>query len=440
MKTIFGLFTLLITVICVCSECNSDRNTTPKFDPQAPSVKVTWQKWTKKNSILIESLSDDNFNDLHFLQELIGDRTLIQLGESSHGVKEFNQMRVRIIKYLHEKMGFNIIAFESGLFECYNSNKGYSQSPRNMIEAAIFSVWKTEEVLELFKYIVETRETNKPLLLAGFDFQMSGDWTERSYMLKEMVSEINQDFASELYKTDSLFAVNKKPNDIDAMRKYVFDNQIKLKHMYSHFEMLIDTNMPELTDKYQSNPMIPLFAHQIAVSMLDYIDFWLDEENEMSIRDRAMADNVDFLKRVVYPDEKIIIWAHNLHIRHNNDLLDQDAYNKIKSMGGWLHERYFEELYTIGLYMYKGKGTYVNREVYNVKRPSPNSLESILHSAGHKISFVDLKYSKPVAGNDWMVSEIPTKTWGLEDLKMIPANQYDAIIFIDSISPPDYLD
>ena len=156
MKPIFRLFTLLIAVICVCSECNSDRNTTPKFDPQAPSVKVTWQKWTKKNSILIESLSDDNFNDLHFLQELIGDRTLIQLGESSHGVKEFNQMRVRIIKYLHEKMGFNIIAFESGLFECYNSNKGYSQSPRNMIEAAIFSVWKTEEVLELFKYIVET--------------------------------------------------------------------------------------------------------------------------------------------------------------------------------------------------------------------------------------------------------------------------------------------
>ena len=89
--------------------------------------------------------------------------------------------------------------------------------------------------------------------------------------------------------------------------------------------------------------------------------------------------------------------------------------------------------------MYKGKATYVNREVYNVKSHSPNSMESILHSAGHKISFVDLKHAKPVAGNDWMHSEILTKTWGLEDLRLIPKNQYDAILFIDSVSPPVYL-
>ena len=436
MKTVLKFLILIFAFICFCSGCKTGK----RNSLESPSVKESWQKWTKKNSVPIESLSSDNFIDLHFLQELIGDKTIVQLGESSHGVKEFNQIRVRIIKYLHEKMGFNIIAFESGLFECYNSNKRYSQSPRNMMEAAIFSVWKTEEVLELFKYIIETRETNKPLLLAGFDFQMSGDWTERSHMLEELASIIDQNFARELYKTDSLFAVKKKPNDIDAMRKYVFDNQIGLKRIYSHLEMLIDTNMPELTDKYQSNPMIPLFAHQIAVSMLDYIDFWLDEENEMSIRDRAMADNVDFLKRVVYPDQKIIIWAHNLHIRHNNVQLEQDAYNKIKSMGGWLHERYSEELYTIGLYMYKGQGAYVNREVYDVKSHSPNSLESILHSTGYESCFVDLKHQEIVEGNEWMATKILTKTWGLEDLRMIPKNQYDAIILIDSVSPPDYLD
>lgn len=436
MKTAFKFLILICTFIFFCSGCKTGK----RNGLEGTYVKESWQKWTKKNSIPIESLSSDNFIDLHFLQDLIGTNTIVQLGESSHGVKEFNQIRVRIIKYLHEKMGFNVIAFESGLFECYNSNKSYSQSPRNMMEAAIFSVWKTEEVLELFEYIVETRETNKPLLLAGFDFQMSGDWTERSHMLEELASIIDQNFARELYITDSLFAVKKKPNDIDAMRKYVFDNQIDLKRIYAHLEMLIDTNMRELTDKFQSHPTIPLFAHQIAVSMLDYIDFWLDEENEMSIRDRAMADNVDFLKNIIYPDEKIIIWAHNLHIRHNNDQLDQDAYNKIKSMGGWLHERYSEELYTIGLYMYKGQGAYVNREVYDIKSHPANSLESILHSTEHKICIVNLMHSKIVSGNNWMVSEIPTKTWGLENLAMKPANQYDAILFIDSVSPPDYLD
>jgi erythromycin esterase len=186
--------------------------------------------------------------------------------------------------------------------------------------------------------------------------------------------------------------------------------------------------------------MIPLFAHQIAVSMLDYIDFWLDEENEMSIRDRAMANNVDFLKTVVYPDEKIIIWAHNLHIRHNNHQLDLSAYSKIKSMGSWLHDKYPDELYTIGLYMYEGQGTYNNREIYDVTSHSPNSLESIFHFTGYESCFVDLKHQKTVEGNEWMSSEILTKTWGLQDLRMIPRNQYDAILFIDTVSPPDYLD
>ncbi len=127
-KNTYALLLLLFASICICSECNSDRNTETITDPQAPAVKDNWKKWIRKNSIPVELFSHGNYDDLHFLQELIGDKTLIQLGESSHGVKEFNQMRVRIIKYLHEKMGFNIIAFESGLFECYNSNKGYSQS------------------------------------------------------------------------------------------------------------------------------------------------------------------------------------------------------------------------------------------------------------------------------------------------------------------------
>jgi erythromycin esterase len=440
MRTILNFLILPIALICFCSECNSGKNKKYLDDLEGPSVKESWQKWITKNASPIISLTENNNDDLYFLQEFIGNRTLIQLGESSHGVKEYNQIKVSIIKYLHEKMGFNVIAFESGLYECYSTNISTSEkNPRNLIEA-IFSVWRTQEVLELFDYIVNTQETDEPLILAGFDFQMSGDWNERTNMLKEIVSLLDQDFANELFKTDSLFAVKKKPNDITAMRKYVMENQDDLKSTYSHLKELLDEGMPALTNIYLSNPLIPLFAHQIAVSMLDYINFWLDEENEMSIRDRAMANNVDFLKTIVYPDEKIIIWAHNLHIRNNNQQLDLSTYEKIKSMGSWLHDKYPDELYTIGLYMYEGQGAYNNREIYDVKNHSPNSLESILHSTGYESCFVDLKHQKLVDGNEWMASEILTKTWGLQDLRLVPKIQYDAILFIDSVSPPDYLD
>jgi len=437
MKPSFRLIFLSITIIYITSNCTSYRNYGVNYYPSTLSVKKPWYKWIVKNSFPIETVSDNN--DLKFLQDIIGNATLVQLGESSHGVKEFNQIKVRIIKYLHEEMDFNVIAFESGLYECYNiNNNSSSKNPRQLI-GSIFNVWRTEEVLELFKYILKTREAENPLILAGFDFQMSGDWDERSKMLEGIVSFLDQNFAKELFKCDSLFAVNKKLNNITAMRSYVEKNQVELRSVYSTFKRLLENNMTELTQEYKSDPLIPLYAHQISASMLDYIEFWLDEANEMSIRDKAMADNVSFLRSTIYPDEKIIIWAHNLHIRHKNEHLDQTEYNKTKSMGSWLHERYPEDLYTIGLYMYRGQATYNNKEVYTVLNHSSNSLESILHSAGHEICFVDLKHSKRVKGNLWMSKEILTKTWGLEDLKMVPIDQYDAILFIDTVSPPAYL-
>ena len=113
MKTIFKLIIVSISLICVSSGCKSEKNTKPDLNQNAPSVKESWQKWIGKNAVPITSLLDDNYNDLHFLQESIGERSLVQLGESSHGVKEFNLIKVRIIKYLHEEMAFNVIAFES---------------------------------------------------------------------------------------------------------------------------------------------------------------------------------------------------------------------------------------------------------------------------------------------------------------------------------------
>lgn len=35
------------------------------------------------------------------------------LGEASHGVAESNWAKVRLIKFLHQQLGFDVVAFES---------------------------------------------------------------------------------------------------------------------------------------------------------------------------------------------------------------------------------------------------------------------------------------------------------------------------------------
>jgi len=79
-----------------------------------------------------------------------------------------------------------------------------------------------------------------------------------------------------------------------------------------------------------------------------------------NLRDKGMADNIQFLMDELYLDEKIIIWAHNAHITYDQSRrtapgggLSNIALTN--PMGAFLYEARKVEIYTIGLYMIRGQ-------------------------------------------------------------------------------------
>ncbi len=136
---------------------------------------ASWIAWARDHHNPIASIAanpNDTYADLEFLRSVLDGRRLVQLGESGHGVAEFSQAKVRLIKFMHERMGFDVLAFESGLFECYMANQ-LTGSGAQMMSSSIFGVWFTEDVKALFEYIKQTQQTEHPLILAGFDTQTS---------------------------------------------------------------------------------------------------------------------------------------------------------------------------------------------------------------------------------------------------------------------------
>lgn len=440
-KTMF-LIAILLSFATPCAASERSAQVDDGNDP-APSksrVREEWRSWIQRNGIAIESRPEADLSDLEFLETVIEDRRLVQLGESSHGVAEFNRIKVRLIKYLHQEMGFDVIAFESGMFECFETDAKYADlSPQQMIQA-VFSVWRTEEVLELFEYIVQTKTTDRPLTLAGFDLQLSGDWTWRHRLLQEMVSTYDPDFAQELFTADSLFVVNQNALDVPTMRSYVLDNEENLTRIYTLLGAILQDNMADLSRRFGEESPLPMLMRQVAESMVTYIEFWIDEANEMNIRDKAMAANVEFLMNDLYAGKKIIIWTHNTHLRHRNHLVKESYDGNLRSMGTWLYDKYADEIYTVGFFMFTGRAAYNDREIYDVASHAPDSLEEILHAAGHVNTFVDLKHQTITAANDWMSSDIVGKTWGLEDLTFVPQQQFDGLILVKTATPPAYLD
>lgn len=106
----------------------------------------------------IRSLVSEDFRDLSFLRDVVGDRSLVHVGESGHGMAEFNHLKVRLVKYLHRELGFDVLAIESSFWGCWDADRRAAElSPEAFMRACAVPVWQTREIVEIFRYARETR-------------------------------------------------------------------------------------------------------------------------------------------------------------------------------------------------------------------------------------------------------------------------------------------
>ena len=147
-----------------------------------------------------------------------------------------------------------------------------------------------------------------------------------------------------------------------------------------------------------------------------------------------MAENYTFLARELYPNRKIITWAHNFHIRHANASASGGA-----TMGTFIAERFRSELYTIGLYMNRGTAAFNNRSVYAIQPAPADSMEGVLAAVGPPNLFVDFLHQGRGAGTTWFFDRVLTREWGTNNVFMAPRDQYDGVLHIDSVTPPKYV-
>ncbi|NUR87956.1 MAG: erythromycin esterase family protein, partial [Nonomuraea sp.] len=62
---------------------------------------------------------DAPLEDLEPLRELVGDARVVAVGENSHFIAEFSLLRRRILRFLAERCGFTVLAFEYGFSEAF---------------------------------------------------------------------------------------------------------------------------------------------------------------------------------------------------------------------------------------------------------------------------------------------------------------------------------
>ena len=160
-----------------------------------------------------------NIEDFSFFKEEFKDVQVVMLGEITHFEGNVFEMKTKIIKYLHEQMGFNTVAFESGVYDVWKAqidiNKGYDT--KKAFIKSLFTIWAKKNEFQSF---IEFYDKNKAdLKLYGFDDQLTGQYGEN-------------EFVNDLYTycKKNRFKFQLKQEDlsllIESIRvSYVFDEQ-----------------------------------------------------------------------------------------------------------------------------------------------------------------------------------------------------------------------
>ncbi|WP_030907938.1 erythromycin esterase family protein [Streptosporangium amethystogenes] len=84
----------------------------------APSHHASFAGWLGAHAAPLTHLDPEApLDDLEPLRELVGNARVVAIGENSHFITEFSLMRRRILRFLVERCGFTVLAFEYGLSE-----------------------------------------------------------------------------------------------------------------------------------------------------------------------------------------------------------------------------------------------------------------------------------------------------------------------------------
>ena len=374
----------------------------------------------KTLSTPINLTSSSEYTEFEFLKTKIDTSLPIFLGESSHTISDYNRLRVKMIKYLHETLNYNVIAFEAPFANLkYVSENRNTLTSEKMLKMSLFYTWKTEDLLELMNYL-----KNHPMLkIMGFDCQ---ERNIDSLVIKNYYSKIemnNRQLANNYMYMIEKFRQSMKNNPFTKFETFKNESQKVIILIDSLKEMLSKNNLTDFD--------IHFHLSNLKNNCINYNMYLPDFSKSNHFRDSIMAENYLSLTNSLFPNEKVILWGHNAHLSKQS--LDEEY---PVSMGEFLHKKI--NYNSIGLFAYSGTygyGTY-GEQIKKIRKPSKKFIEYYLNKNNLEISYINLKN---LHTNSWLKNKYQILDTKHGVMKTIPSNCFDGIIFFKHVSESNYL-
>lgn len=423
MRRTLAALSLLLVALSAGAQARRRAAPPPRVSDATPAG------WLTNHAYRIETAqSGAPLRDLEPLRNLIGNATVVGLGDGTHGTHEFFELKLRMIEFLVRELGFTAVAMEAPFADWTQLNDyvlGGAGDPRTILlqhRSLGYFMWANDEVVAVANWMREynaTRGDKPPVQLAGMDvFDLGGART----MVTQYLERVDPSKAAGVRVTYGLCA--SQPVTGPLAGQCAADTEaIRADLAARETELTARSSARELNYALHGATLVAA-DYRIAGLILH--------------RDEAMADFAQFI-RGRQSTGKLIVWAHQEHLSKSDRQVDPG-----KSTAQFLAERLGNDFFVIGNASAEGTfhamkvdqkaGTSV-MQPYEVPPLSGESYETSFRSAAIPLLLIPLRGATLP---DWLAT--PHRLHGGTavgpyDYEEELPKKFDAVLYIDRTTP-----
>lgn len=405
----------------------------------APPVPTDPVEWLASQAIPVASVDPGNrdFSDLQPLREVIGDSRVVLLGEQSHGDGTVFLAKTRLIEFLHREMGFDVLAFESGLFDMRKAWEAMVQGrdAREAFSTGVFGIWAgSAEVQPLIAYLGEVAATDSPLELAGFDSQFTAGGSRASFV-SDLETFLEAEGAPIL--ADSRWSGMRETlagliGGAHFTEKPPEDEKVRFREVLAELRIWIGDGAAAEPGSERR-----FWAQMLKSTEAQAEGTWLMDMDDMTVasvafRDEQMGDNLVWLANDWYRGRKIIVWAATFHnVRNIGDIdsrMPDLDYSKAVTMGHRVWEALGDDVYNLGFTAYEGEvAPWMVDSAQTLAVPMEGSLEDLVARAGLQNAIVDFRGAGPALS--WLSKPMISRPLGYAEMEADWTSILDGMFF-----------
>jgi erythromycin esterase len=364
----------------------------------------------------------------------------VWLAEGDNGGGSDVLAKTRLVRFLHEHLDFDVLAFQAGIHSSMATWRGLriGEEPRAALTKSVFgALARSAEAEALVQYLAARARTPRPLEVAGFDSQFTG--TAARTLLPELQTFLATHQVAATVTDGEATATRVVAGTIAGQ----FRSGATLPSAADQsaaVQALRETAVA--IERYLDGADAARWA-QIARSTAVQVDLALNNTRgagtDVYMRGfiRQMGENLAWLATRGYAGRKIIVWSHTLHA-----IQDPTAAAATRATGTSVRAAMSEtaglDSFAIGLTSHAGRSHLVTGadDYYQDLMPAqypPVDFETLMDAAGFRIGFVDLRSAQ--RRGDWPGGRFAARPLYLITEEADWSAALDALLFIRDQQP-----